>query len=100
MVNEGPGQPTGRFQHVIDCLFACREYLQSLLSYLLSFYERTQPLAQLQKQLSKLQEEVAERWGEGQVSSSSSRSKQQLAVLVYVMTEMYHVAVIRGFCCG
>lgn len=49
-------------------LFPCdRDYLQQLLHYLLSFYERTQPLSQVQKQLQKLVGEVEAAWKEGQV---------------------------------
>ncbi|KIY97134.1 Splicing factor 3A subunit 3 [Monoraphidium neglectum] len=35
-----------------------RQYVQQLLDYLISFYERTQPLAQLRRQLDKLEEEL------------------------------------------
>ncbi|GBF95619.1 splicing factor 3A subunit 3 [Raphidocelis subcapitata] len=35
-----------------------RQYLTSLLDYLVTFYERTQPLAQLPRQLAKLEEEL------------------------------------------
>ena len=36
----------------------CREYLQNLLAYLESFHERTQPLAQMQKQLKKVMSQM------------------------------------------
>jgi splicing factor 3A subunit 3 len=49
-----------------------RDYLGSLLAYLLSFYERTQPLSQVAKQLAKLQAEVEAAWPEGQVSAGLS----------------------------
>jgi splicing factor 3A subunit 3 len=52
------------FVHVV--LF-CRQYLQQLLAYLVSFYERTQPLAQLSKQLDKIQAETEEAFQQGQV---------------------------------
>jgi hypothetical protein len=44
-----------------------RQYLQQLLGYLVSFYERTQPLAQLSKQLDKIQSETEEAFQQGQV---------------------------------
>jgi hypothetical protein len=42
-----------------------REYLQQLLDYLVSFYERTQPLAQLRRQLEKLEEELQGQFAAG-----------------------------------
>jgi hypothetical protein len=44
-----------------------RQYLQQLLAYLVSFYERTQPLAQLSKQLDKIHSETEEAFQQGQV---------------------------------
>lgn len=66
-----------------------RDYLQQLLRYLLSFYERTQPLSQVQKQLQKLVGEVEAAWKEGQVpgwedrglGGSSSEAQQAAAQL-------------------
>jgi hypothetical protein len=57
---------------ILCCAVPCRavlfrEYLEQLLRYLLSFYERTQPLGQVHKQLQKLTEEVEAAWKEGQV---------------------------------
>lgn len=49
------------------CYVLCRDYLDQLLRYLLSYYERTQPLGQVHKQLQKMQEEVEAGWKEGQV---------------------------------
>lgn len=48
-------------------VLVCRQYLEQLLTYLLSFYERTQPLSQVHKQLQKLTDEVEAAWKEGQV---------------------------------
>lgn len=53
----------------------CRDYLDQLLRYLLSFYERTQPLGQVHKQLQKLQEEVEAGWKEGQVRERGGRGR-------------------------
>eukprot|EP00878_Enallax_costatus_P015542 GHUV01016279.1.p1 GENE.GHUV01016279.1~~GHUV01016279.1.p1 ORF type:complete len:477 (+),score=184.94 GHUV01016279.1:401-1831(+) len=44
-----------------------RQYLQQLLEYLTGFYERTQPLSQLKKQMEKLQQEVEKTWEQGQL---------------------------------
>ncbi|KAF8066290.1 hypothetical protein HT031_002613 [Scenedesmus sp. PABB004] len=44
-----------------------RQYLSSLLAYLTSFYERTQPLSQLSRQLDKLRDEVAAAFDAGQL---------------------------------
>eukprot|EP00879_Flechtneria_rotunda_P009192 GHRR01009625.1.p1 GENE.GHRR01009625.1~~GHRR01009625.1.p1 ORF type:complete len:514 (+),score=175.71 GHRR01009625.1:1274-2815(+) len=44
-----------------------REYLQRLLDYLLSFYERTQPLSQVHKQMAKLKDDIEAAWEQGQV---------------------------------
>lgn len=50
-----------------------RTYLSQLRDYLVSFYERTQPLAQLGKQLDKLTAEVADAWAQGQVRRGRMR---------------------------
>jgi len=42
-----------------------RQYLQQLLDYLVSFYERTQPLAQLRRQLGRLEEELRQQFEAG-----------------------------------
>lgn len=44
-----------------------KEYLAQLLAYLISFYERTQPLGSLEKAFAKLDEDFAERWERGEV---------------------------------
>lgn len=45
-----------------------RDYVEQLLNYLCSFYERTQPLAQYHKQLKKTEDEFGARWDAGQVA--------------------------------
>jgi splicing factor 3A subunit 3 len=50
-----------------------RQYLQQLLDYLVSFYERTQPLAQLRRQLDKLEEELKGQFEEGAVPGWEDR---------------------------
>lgn len=55
-----------------------REYLTSLVAYLESFYRRTQPLAQMHKQLGRLEAELEERWGPGQVQGWEDRGRGQL----------------------
>ncbi|GFR50687.1 hypothetical protein Agub_g12939 [Astrephomene gubernaculifera] len=49
------------------------EYLEALLGYLCHFYERTQPLAQLQRTLDKVEEEFSPRWEAGQVAGWEDR---------------------------
>ncbi|KXZ48869.1 hypothetical protein GPECTOR_25g454 [Gonium pectorale] len=49
------------------------EYLEALLGYLCYFYERTQPLAQLQRTLAKVEEEFAPRWEQGQLPGWEDR---------------------------
>ncbi|PNW82870.1 hypothetical protein CHLRE_06g297750v5 [Chlamydomonas reinhardtii] len=49
------------------------EYLEALLAYLTGFYERTQPLAQLGRTLTKVEEEFAPRWEAGQVAGWEDR---------------------------
>ena len=63
------------------CAPSCRqyrEYLTSLVAYLESFYRRTQPLAQMHKQLGRLESELEERWGSGQVQGWEDRGRGQL----------------------
>lgn len=50
-----------------------RQYLQQLLDYLVSFYERTQPLAQLSKQLDKIKAETEEAFQQGQLPGWEDR---------------------------
>ena len=45
----------------------CRAYLASLLDYLQSFHQRTQPLQSLAKQLARLEEEFDAQWEAGTV---------------------------------
>jgi len=52
---------------------AYRCYLDSLISYLSSFFERTQPLAQLNRQLSRLDEEFEARWAAGEAQGWEDR---------------------------
>ncbi|PRW61113.1 splicing factor 3A subunit 3 [Chlorella sorokiniana] len=52
-----------------------REYLQALVAYLESFYERTQPLSQLSRQYEKLEAEFAEKWQAGQVAGWEDRGE-------------------------
>jgi splicing factor 3A subunit 3 len=56
---------------------ACRQYLSSLLDYTVSFYERTQPLAQLQRQLAKLEEELKAAFEAGTVPGWEDRGMGQ-----------------------
>lgn len=53
--------------YAVLCCAVRRDYLEQLLRYLLSFYERTQPLGQVHKQLNKLTEEVEAAWKDGMV---------------------------------
>lgn len=46
---------------------AYREYLQQLLKYLAGFFDRTQPLGNLDKVFAKLESEFEERWSQGEV---------------------------------
>lgn len=46
---------------------AYREYLAALLGYLTSFYQRTQPLAQLTRTLNKVEEDFGPKWEAGSV---------------------------------
>jgi hypothetical protein len=55
-----------------------RQYLESLLGYLDSFYQRTQPLAQADKQFGKLEAELEEKWGLGQVEGWEDRGRGTL----------------------
>lgn len=50
-----------------------RQYLQQLLDYLVSFYERTQPLAQLRRQLAKLEEELRRAFDAGEAPGWEDR---------------------------
>lgn len=52
-----------------------RDYLGSLVGYLESFYERTQPLAQLSKQYDKLEKEFSEQWQAGVVAGWEDRGE-------------------------
>ncbi|KAI3432859.1 hypothetical protein D9Q98_010442 [Chlorella vulgaris] len=56
-----------------------RDYLTALLAYLESFYERTQPLAQLAKHYEKLEKEFAEQWQAGSVVGWEDRGEGQQA---------------------
>lgn len=47
---------------------AYMEYLQHLFQYLQSFFERTQPLAQFEKQMKKLEDEFEGAWEQGHVA--------------------------------
>ncbi|GLC47372.1 hypothetical protein PLESTM_002065900 [Pleodorina starrii] len=49
------------------------EYLEALLGYLCYFYERTQPLAQLQRTLNTVEKEFEPRWEQGQIASWEDR---------------------------
>lgn len=51
-----------------------REYMEGLLRYLESFYERTQPLGSLEKVYGKLSN-FAERWEAGQVPGWADRGQ-------------------------
>lgn len=57
----------------LPCPAAAREYLAALVAYLESFYERTQPLAQLGKHWEKLEAEFAEQWAAGSVPGWEDR---------------------------
>ncbi len=59
------------------CCHGTREYLQQLLSYLESFYQRTQPLASLSRQYSKLEEDLRHDWAEGTVPGWEDRGLGQ-----------------------
>lgn len=48
-------------------MWPSREYLETLVQYLQSFHERTQPLQSISKQLSKLEADFAEEWKAGTV---------------------------------
>ncbi|KAI8468016.1 MAG: splicing factor 3a, subunit 3 [Monoraphidium minutum] len=50
-----------------------RQYLQQLLDYLVSFYERTQPLAQLRRQLDRLEEEARRAFDAGEAPGWEDR---------------------------
>ncbi|KAG1663564.1 hypothetical protein FOA52_013184 [Chlamydomonas sp. UWO 241] len=52
---------------------AYREYLESLHTYLLHFYERAQPLGHAPKGLSKLEEELKATWSKGEVPGWEDR---------------------------
>ncbi|GAB4814775.1 hypothetical protein N2152v2_001821 [Parachlorella kessleri] len=52
---------------------AYREYLQGVVGYLEGFYQRTQPLAQLDKQYAKLEEEFGQAWEAGAVEGWEDR---------------------------
>lgn len=54
-----------------------RQYLEQLLDYLVLFYERTQPLAQLRKQLLKLEEELKVQFEAGEVAGWEDRGMGQ-----------------------
>ena len=53
-----------------------RDYVEGLFGYLLSFYQRTQPLGQAFKQMLKTEEEVRAKWSRGEIPGSESRSSE------------------------
>ena len=61
------------FAALSDYLY--RDYVQAMLTYLTSFYDRTQPLSQLQKQLDKVKDEVAGQWESGEVLGWEDRGQ-------------------------
>lgn len=56
----------------------CREYLRNLLSYLETFYERTNPLGSLTKVYSKLEQDFDNSFEEGQVPGWEDRGAGRL----------------------
>ncbi|EFJ51494.1 splicing factor 3a, subunit 3 [Volvox carteri f. nagariensis] len=55
------------------------EYLAALLGYLCSFYERTQPLAQLQRMLNTVEKDFSARWEQGQIAGWEDRGVGNVA---------------------
>lgn len=77
--------PLGQWQHQkseslsrSDFALQCRSYLQGLLSYLESFYERTSPLGNLAKVYSKLEQDFDNSFEEGQVQGWEDRGAGRL----------------------
>mmetsp|Transcript_40482 Transcript_40482/g.89949 ORF Transcript_40482/g.89949 Transcript_40482/m.89949 type:complete len:508 (-) Transcript_40482:699-2222(-) len=56
-----------------------RDYLQQLCNYLKSFYERTQPLAQAQRQFAKMEEDVRGQWDAGTLPGWEDRGLRQIS---------------------
>ncbi|GIL62707.1 hypothetical protein Vafri_16876 [Volvox africanus] len=55
------------------------DYLEALLGYLCYFYERTQPLAQLQRTLNTMENDFASRWDQGQIAGWEDRGVGNMA---------------------